>query len=86
MPHCMFSVENEVHGYPLISFPDVCTNEPLKNSVFCKEHFGLLQLNGIPTKKEEFLQHIGCKREHLLAIILQFYRFNLIEQLGKTFK
>ncbi|KAJ8309388.1 hypothetical protein KUTeg_014262 [Tegillarca granosa] len=36
MPHCMFAVENEVHGYPLINFPDVCTNEPMANSVFCK--------------------------------------------------
>lgn len=65
MPHCMFSVENDVEGYPLINFPDVCTNEPLPNSVFCKDHQMLLQRNGIPTKKEDFLKHIGCKGKYL---------------------
>ena len=61
MPHCMFAVEKEVKGIPLINFPNVCTNEPKPGSVFCTEHHTLLESKGIPTKKEDYLKHIGCK-------------------------
>lgn len=60
MCHCMFAVPMEVDGFPSLSFPNVCTNEPKVGSVFCEEHFSLLTRNGVPTRKEDFLKFIGC--------------------------
>ncbi|XP_055999024.1 uncharacterized protein LOC130047675 [Ostrea edulis] len=59
MCHCMFAVPMEVGGYPLLTFPNVCTLEPKHGSVFCKEHFNLLERHNIPTKKD-FLKFLGC--------------------------
>ena len=60
MCHCMFAVPMEVDGYPLLNFPNVCTLEPKAGSVFCQEHHKLLEKHNIPTKKEDFLQFLGC--------------------------
>lgn len=38
MCHCMFAVPMEIDGYPLLTFPNVCTQEPKAGSVFCGEH------------------------------------------------
>ncbi|XP_063436561.1 uncharacterized protein LOC134717993 [Mytilus trossulus] len=62
MPHCMFAMEMEVQGFPLLNFPDVCTSEPKPGSVFCADHYKILEEKNIPTQKEEFLQLIGCKK------------------------
>ncbi|CAG2206275.1 unnamed protein product [Mytilus edulis] len=61
MPHCMFAMEMEVQGFPLLNFPNVCTSEPKPGSVFCADHYKILKEKNIPTQKEEFLQFIGCK-------------------------
>ena len=60
IPHGMLAVPMEVLGVSELNFPDVCTNEPQPNSVFCEEHYKLLTAQNIPTTKREFLQHIGC--------------------------
>nr|XP_022311118.1 uncharacterized protein LOC111116419 [Crassostrea virginica] len=60
MCHCMFAVPMEVDGYPLLNFPNVCTLEPKAGSVFCQEYHKLLEKHNIPTKKEDFLQFLGC--------------------------
>lgn len=57
----MMAVTTEVDGYPLLSFPDVCVAEPKPGSVFCQEHFQLLEKHGVPTEKKDFLHYIGCK-------------------------
>ena len=61
IPHCMLAVETEVEGFPLLNFPNVCSEEPKPGSVFCMKHHELLQSHSIPTEKNEFLKHIGCK-------------------------
>eukprot|EP00105_Crassostrea_gigas_P020716 XP_011439576.1 PREDICTED: uncharacterized protein LOC105336802 isoform X2 [Crassostrea gigas] len=60
-PHCMMAVPMEIDGYPLLHFPNVCTNEPSPNAVFCEEHLLILQRHNIPTDKKAFLEYIGCK-------------------------
>ncbi|XP_052089781.1 uncharacterized protein LOC127726445 [Mytilus californianus] len=62
MPHCMFAMEMEVQGFPLLNFPNVCTSEPKPGSVFCADHYQILKDKNIPTQKEDFLQFIGCKK------------------------
>ncbi|WAR06262.1 hypothetical protein MAR_021631 [Mya arenaria] len=84
--HCLMSVPQHVDGYPLLSFPNVCVNEPRAGSVFCQEHFQLLQRNGVPTEKKSFLQHVGCKgadsTSQMEAIVMAFA--GSIQQTGQT--
>ena len=69
-PHCMMAVPNEVKGYPLLNFPNVCTAEPAANSVFCKSHLTLLRDNNIPTEKKAFLRHLKCPGKNSIALKL----------------
>lgn len=57
----MMAVPMEIDGYPLLHFPNVCTNEPSPNAVFCEEHLLILQRHNIPTDKKAFLEYTGCK-------------------------
>ena len=61
MYHCMMAVPQEVKGYPLLSFPNVCVSEPKPGSVFCGEHHDLLTRHKVPVQKDEFLRYVGCK-------------------------
>lgn len=63
MCHCMFDVPMEIDGYPLLTFPNVCTQEPKAGSVFCGEH------HQIPTKKEDFLKFLGCAGNCMLILV-----------------
>lgn len=54
MCHCMFAVPMEIDGYPLLTFPNVCTQEPKAGSVFYGEHHQLVERHQIPTKKKPF--------------------------------
>ncbi|XP_052782723.1 uncharacterized protein LOC128218976 isoform X2 [Mya arenaria] len=84
--HCLMSVPQHVDGYPLLSFPNVCVNEPRAGSVFCQDHFQLLQRNGVPTEKKSFLQHVGCKgadsTSQMEAKVMAFA--GSIQQTGQT--
>lgn len=61
MYHCMMAVPQKVNGFPLLTFPNVCVNEPKPGSVFCREHHRFLTEHGVPVQKDEFLHHVGCK-------------------------
>lgn len=63
MCHCMFAVPMEIDGYPLLTFPNVCTQEPKAGSVFRGEH------HQIPTKKEDFLKFLGCAGDCILILV-----------------
>lgn len=69
MCHCMFAVPMEIDGYPLLTFPNVCTQEPKAGSVFCGEHHQLLVRHQIPTKKEDFLKFLGCAGNCMLILV-----------------
>ncbi|XP_060583999.1 uncharacterized protein LOC132740163 [Ruditapes philippinarum] len=61
IPHCMLAVPTEVKGSSLLTFPNVCTEEPMAGSVFCQNHYEVLVRNSVPTEKRAFLRFIGCK-------------------------
>lgn len=67
--HCMFAVPMEIDGYPLLTFPNVCTQEPKAGSVFCGEHHQLFVRHQIPTKKEDFLKFLGCANNCMLILV-----------------
>lgn len=69
MCHCMFAVPMEIDGYPLLTFPNVCTQEPKAGSVLCGEHHQLLERHQIPTKKEDFLKFLGCAGNCMLILV-----------------
>uniref|UniRef100_A0A8W8P019 Uncharacterized protein n=1 Tax=Magallana gigas TaxID=29159 RepID=A0A8W8P019_MAGGI len=79
MCHCMFAVPMEIDGYPLLTFPNVCTQEPKAGSVFCGEHHQLLERHQIPTKKEDFLKFLGCAVHPKSASDIKKVDENLLE-------
>ena len=59
-PICMFNTE---HAYPseLTKFlPNVCTEAPLGENAFCKNHCSVARRLGIPAKLSEFIAHCGA--------------------------
>lgn len=52
--HCRYPVKTTVPGFPVLNYPDVCTEEALPHHAFCSEHCALAEQKGIPTGLQEY--------------------------------
>lgn len=59
--HCMMHRKNFVKGFPLLNYPNVCTESPQHGKAFCKDHVQYLtrQHPDVPTDIRGFLRHCG---------------------------
>ena len=73
--HCMLAVPIQANN---LGLPNVCTHEPAPNEVFCLEHLQWLVRHEIPTKKKEFLNHIGCTGKFIILIQITQIRVYLL--------
>ena len=69
----MLAVQTEVDGFPLLNFPNVCSEEPKPGSVFCEGHHQLLEQKSIPTEKGAFLKYLGCKGNFLSHTLKSYF-------------
>ena len=53
--HCMDPVKSKVQGFPLINYPDVCTQEPVPGKAFCLHHCSVAYEKGVPSKLRDYL-------------------------------
>ena len=54
--HCMYPVKTSIQGFPLLNYPDVCTDELVPGKAFCNWHCDLAHQRDIPSKLKEYLQ------------------------------
>ncbi len=52
----MFPVSTSIPGMRGVNFPNVCTNQPLGRSAFCREHHSIALAKEFPTDIRKVLQ------------------------------
>ena len=79
IPHCMLAVQTEVDGFPLLNFPNICSDEPKPGSVFCESHHQLLETKSVPTEKGAFLKFLGCKGKLYCMVHTHTYTHTILK-------
>ena len=58
--------QNFVKGFPLLNYPNVCTDPPQAGKAFCEEHVAYLTSKhpDVPTDIRAFLKYCGIQRSN----------------------
>ena len=69
---CLSLYQNFVKGFPLLNYPNVCTDSPKPGKAFCEEHVAYLTNKhpDVPTDIRGFLKYCGIQRSEKVK---QFY-------------
>ena len=58
----MFPVHVSQPGMQGLNAPSVCPEEPVGNTIFCKEHSSIAKQRGYPLHVREFLRYCGASQ------------------------